>query len=231
MKTIIALMIALLPSFAFSEEIKLTWDYQLSAIDGFRCYQKTAYANDNYDFDSPVKTKNFPTGDIPAEVTEITIDLEGEENAVLKYLFVCRAFKGNLESENSNEVSYKVVRTIPPAPVGLSGFYDNAAGSIHIEWEQPQDGHIVYKWAVYYRLEGQIEYSDLGIVNYGHDLILESPFDVVAEGEKKSVFFTVVAFRRSGVYSSNSEEYGIEIDRGFVGPIENLKIEVDIPLE
>jgi hypothetical protein len=229
-KTIFAFMILLAAQIVQGEEIKLAWDYQ-SGIDGYRCFQKTAYATDKYDYFNPVKPKNYPDGNIPQQVTDITVDLPGEPLKVLKYLFVCRAFKGSVESADSNEVGYKVVNTVPPTPINLSGSYDDDNQMINLTWEQPQDNHIIYKWIVYYRLSENTDFTDLGIVNYNHELTLSTPFYVVPKGDKKTVIFTVVAFRRSGVYSDNSGELSIEIDRGIVGPVQNLKIDIDIPVE
>lgn len=231
MKTSIVLLTVLFPVIVFAEEVKLVWDMPSGAIDGFRVFQKTAYPQDSYNYDEPVKTKKYPDGNIPADVTEITIDLPGEPLKVLKYLFVCRAYKGSNESADSNEVGYKVVNTVPPVPVDLSAIYDDDAKTINLNWQQPQDGHIIYKWMIYYRLQGSNEYNDLGMVNYGQELALAAPFNVVGPGEKKTVYFTVVSFRRSGVYSGNAAEVELVIDRGEIHPVENLKIDIDIPVE
>lgn len=231
-KIFIAICLLFIATAALAEEITLMWDIPAdSQLDGFRCYQKTAYANDAYNYSNPVKTPIYPSGDIPADVDTLRVNVLGEEGGILKYLWVCRSYKGNEQSSDSNEVAYKVINTAPPVPINLNGRYDDAEKMIYLAWDQPLDNHIIYKWVVYYRIEGDSDYTEIAMVNYDQDPKIQAPFDVVLSGEKKTVYFTVVSFRRSGVYSENSAEYAIDIDRQKIPPIENLRISIDIPIE
>jgi len=204
------------------EEIILTWDAPIEVHDGVKIFQKTAKDGDVYDYSNPITTILFPG-------ISATINVLGEADAVLKYQWVARAYRDDIESIDSNEVSYKVVNIPPLTPVGLSGYYDTSKQVITLRWEQPADDWAIDHWVVYYRLPGR-EWAELGRVDDGNELTLTQDFNVVNSGEQQIIDFAVVAFRRSGVFSANSLEHSIEIDRRTVDPVQNLRIEVDIPL-
>lgn len=220
---------------AYGEQIRLQWDH-VDDVDGYRIYQ-TIRGGDpishTFDFTNPVTTETYPDGKIPQTETQITIDLPGVEGEDTKYMFVARTFRGDDTSENSNEVSY-VVSLVPPLPATeLIGGYDKNAGIISIAWEQPPDEYewrTVSHWIVYYRIRDG-EWTAIGRIDSDHDLTMEAPFDAVAEGEKESVEFVIVSYRRSGVYSADSQSLTLDIDRRDVPPIQNLRINIEIPVE
>lgn len=219
---------------ALAEQITLNWDIPSeSDIDGFRCFQRTAYADDAYHFDNPIKTSAHPDGSIGADINTLDVDVLGIEGGILKYMWVCRSFKGDAESENSNEVAYKVINTLPLTPAGLNGSYDAVNKTVNLNWDQPPEKHRVYKWVVFYKLEGDPDYTELAMVDYDNELTVTRPLDVVAKGERKTVYFTVISYRRSGVFSADSNQFQIDIDRrDSTDPPkpENLHIDIDIPV-
>ena len=220
---------------ARAEKITLQWD-SVDGVDGYYIFQTIRAGNPpthEFDYENPVTNTEYPDGKIPQDVTQITIDLPGVQDADTKYIFVARAFKDDLQSENSNEVAY-VVSLIPPfAAVELTGGYDKDAGLINLNWQQP-GGEPDYRqpvshWIVYYRIDGG-EWTAIGRIDTGNDLQLEAPFSAVAEGEQAQVEFTIVTYRRSGIYSENSNILTIDVDRRNVPPIQNLRINIEIPV-
>lgn len=220
-------------SIAQAEKIRLEWDYPADAvIDGFKLFQTTPAKNSAGQW---IEEFNYTTpliGDISPDARFVDVDPPGEPDKVVKYIYEIRAFKGANESESSNRASYKVVNIIPTPPISLTGEYKYDESVITLSWQQPADGYDVFRWVVYYRMDTDIEFTKLGSIDQGQVLSMVKPFDVVPAGESRVVYFTVVAFRRSGVYSGNSQEFAITIDRQ--GPPVtpgNLKININIPVE
>lgn len=220
------LILILIPAIGIAETITLEWDYpENQAIDGFKLFMKKKVA-ENFDYLSPVATLE-PTA------RSVAVDAPTVANKVQGYDFVLRAIKGELESADSNSVQYYVVGVVPAAPTALNGEYNKETSIISLSWEQPIDEYDIWQWIVYYRMEGQTEFSELGRVDKGQALILTEEFDKVAEGEEGTAYFTVVSFRRDyTVHSENSMEFALVIDRtGPPIPPENLKINIEIPVQ
>ena len=226
-KLFLFLFILLIPAIAFSETIQLEWDYTAddqTNIDGFRLYMRRLYTEE-YDYTNPVAT-------IPPEYRNYQIDAEAGEDTNRTYSFVIRAYKGDEESTDSNEVNYLVVGIKPAAPIELTGEYNKETSILNLNWEQPQDDFDIWKWIVYYRIDDDTEFIELGTVDKGQALTLVKDFNVVEPGQSKTVHFTVVAFRRDyTVHSENAAEFSIVIDRqGPPVPPDNLKINIEIPV-
>ena len=222
------ILIFLTPFQLLAEQVQLQWDYTTEnqeKIDGFKLYQKK-YWHDGYDFDTPIET-------LPPEARDTTIDVPPVIDKAMEYQFVIRAYKDEKESENSNQVEYTVVGIKPATPIQLTGEYNKSASIINLMWEQPQDEYDIYQWIVYYKLESENDYIELGRVDKGQALVLTKAFDIVAQGEEKTVYFTVISFRRDyNIHSENAQELALLIDRS--GPPvvpDNLKINIEIPIQ
>lgn len=216
---------------ARSENITLQWDHSGDPVaDGFHIFSRIA--GGQYDYNSPMETIEYPDGNIPADVRAVTIELEGEPDNILKYEFVARAFVTDLNSEDSNQVDYTVVRIPPPKALNLSGEFDRQNSIIKIQWDQPQDDYLVNHWRVYYKDsdQGPESYSELGLIRKDNPLELTTEFNIVENGEQKNIDFVVVSYRRSGVWSGNSQTLTLNIDRRIVSPVENLRINIEIPV-
>ena len=218
------------------EKITLQWD-PVDGVDGYYIYQTIRAGSPpehQFNYDQPVTNELYPNGKIPQDVTQITIDLLGVEDADTKYMFTARAFRGDEKSENSNEVSY-VVSLIPPfAAVELVGGYDKDAGLINLSWQQP-GGEPEYRqpvshWIVYCRERGAEEWKAIGRINSDHELSIEAPISAIMTGDKATLEFTIVSYRRSGVFSQNSDILSIEVDMRDVPPIQNLRLNIEIPI-
>lgn len=228
MKKLIFLFLILFPTIAFSETIQLEWDYPAedeSKIDGFKLFMRRLYTEE-YDYTNPVAT-------IPAVDRNYQIEVSPGEGANRTYSFVIRAYKGDEQSTDSNQVEYLVVGIAPQAPINLTGDYNKDTSILNLSWEQPTDEYDVWQWIVYYRLTDQIDFTELGRVDRGQALVLTQDFDVVAKGESETVFFTVVAFRRDyTIHSANAAEFALVIDRqGPPAAPENLKINIEIEVK
>ena len=231
MKFRLIVLMLIFPAIVMAERIQLQWDHSGDpAADGFHIFSRTA--GGQYDYDSPMETIEYPDGNIPSDVRAVTIDLDGEPDAVLKYEFVARAFITDQTSDDSNQVDYTVVRIPPPKPIDLSGNFDKDQGLIHIEWTQPADDYATNHWRVYFKLAEQPpeEFTELGLIKRDNPLELTAEFNIVAQGEQKDVDFVVVAYRRSGTWSGNSQTLTVNVDRRQVGPVENLRINIEIPV-
>jgi hypothetical protein len=224
-RVIIILFLVLFPLICFAEKIRLEWDPPTDQnITGVKVFQKTAKDGDNYDFSAPVAI-------VDKGVDFADVELPGEPNTVLKYQFVARAYRDIYESANSNEVSYKVINIMPISPSQLSGKYEN--GVVTLTWLQPEDPYPIYKWIVYYRLSPNDSWIELGTVDDLQNLTITKAFDAVPDGQRKTVTFSVTAFRRSGVYSTDNTVASVIIDRlgSDVPPIQNLRINIEIPVQ
>lgn len=203
-----------------AELITLTWDAPTEPHDGVRIFQKTAREGDIYNFSSPV-------ADIPFPGTTANVEVEGEPDAVLKYQWVARAYRDDLESSDSNEVSYKVVNIPPIVPVDLSAAQQGTV--ISLSWEQPSDPHPIDHWKVYAKTDG--DFVEIGTVDDENNLTLTADLNDLAPADQVTeLTFAVVAFRRSGVFSANSTEAIVTIDRRALPPVQNLRIEIEIPI-
>lgn len=227
-KTLLFLFLILFPTIAFSETIQLEWNYSAedeAKIDGFMLFMRRLYTEE-YDYTNPVAT-------IPANERTYQINVDPGDNANRTYSFVVRAYKGDEQSTDSNQVDYLVVGITPQAPINLTGDYNKDTSILNLSWEQPLDDFDIWQWIVYYRIDPEPEFTELGRVDRGQALILTKDFDVVQSGESKTVYFTVVSFRRDyNVHSGNSEEFSIVIDRqGPPVPPDNLIINIEIPVQ
>lgn len=224
---------------AHPEKIQLEWD-PVENVDGYYLFQTirawnpdTQQVEHEFDYSNPVKTETYPDGKIPQNITTLEIDLPGVSGADTKYMFTARSFRDDDQSCDSNEVPYVVSLVTPPAAAELSGSYIEDEKLIRISWDQPVedfDWRTISHWIIYYRIDGG-EWSALGRIDADHELSMQAPFNVVPQGEQKAVEFTIVSYRRSGVYSANSEILSIDVDRsGDVPPIENLRINIEFPV-
>lgn len=236
---VLGLVLAVLVFRASGEKIELAWD-SVDDVDGYRLFQairaadpETGEITHEYDFAQPITTESYPDGNIPQNVSALTVDLPGQQNADTKYMFVARSYRGDETSANSNEVSYVVSLVAPFAAVELSGSYDKDQSVVTISWNQPPDEYewrMISHWIVYYRIAGTEEWQAIGRIDADHVLEMTAPFDAVASGEQTSVEFTIVSYRRSGVYSANSEILTLDIDRREVPPVQKLRINIEIPV-
>ena len=224
------------PNYARSERIQLEWD-PVENADGYRIFMAPRLQREDgswgheYDYSAPIIPEGRVTGDIPQEVNQVIVDLPEIPDIEQKYMFVARAFRGDEESVDSNETAYKVNCITPPRPIELVGGFDKDNSMIRIAWSQPDDGYVVHHWRVYFRLSEEDDFVELGLLRKDNPLEITTEFNVVPDGEQRTVQFVVVAYRRSGTFSANSAVLDVDVDRrGPIGPIQNLRINIEIPV-
>lgn len=222
---LIFLIVLLVPQNLGAEKIRLEWDPPADeTYDGVKVFQHSAKPGSEYDFSAPVAI-------VDKGMNYADIEVPGDPDTVLKYQWVVRAYRDAYESANSNEVSYKVINVPPVQPAELSGKYEN--GIITLTWLQPEDPYPIYKWVVYYRLSDNDSWIELGTVDDMQNLTLTKAFDAVPDGRRETVTFSVTAFRRSGVYSTDNAVASVIVDRlgSTVPPVQNLRINIEIPVQ
>lgn len=228
---LVIIFTATLAVVARGEKITLTWD-TVDGVDGYYIYQ---YGKDEqYDYNKPVTTVVYPDGKIPQDVDRLIVDLPGIEGRDVKYRWVARSFRGDEQSVDSNEASYVVALTVPPAPGELAGSFDKPGGMINIAWLQPAEAEVwqtINHWIVYCREKGTENWNAVGRINSDHELAIEMPISAIITGDKATLEFVIVAYRRSGVYSSNSDILTIDVDTSVVPPMQNLRINIEFPVE
>lgn len=224
---------------AHAEKITLEWD-SVENVGGYYIYQ-TIHDYQGYedkigtrvfDFENPVKTEAYPDGKIPQNITTLTVDLPGIPGEDTKYAFTAKSFRGDSLSVQSNEVEFVVVLVPPIAPSQLQGSFNKDDGLISISWNQPADEtwRSVSHWIVYSRESGTEQWNAVGRINSDHELTIEMPISAIMTGDRATLEFVIVAYRRSGVYSQNSDILSIDVDRTDVPPIQNLRINIEIPV-
>lgn len=223
---LIALMLFFFISWVRAENVQLQWDYDGGPADGFHIYYKSGG-----DYSNPAATLEYPDGNIPIDIRQVTIDLPVTKGDVTKFVFIARTFKADNLSDPSNKVFYSVVGIPPLIPVTLEGNYDKEQSIIHVSWEQPQDEYPTHHWRVYARISGESDFKEIGLIRQEEGLELTTDFDLVPVGEQHTCEFVVIAYRRSGVFSSNSEILAMDIDRTQVDPVKNLKLNIQIPVK
>lgn len=226
MKFAIALFIALFMILVVSvcqapgDEFTFSWDYDDGAtIDGFKLYSghMGQFADGTWgaQYGDPIITG------IPPDAREITTVENGWEGQAKKFCFKMRAYRGENESADSNEVCVTIDNTPLQAPQGALGQWDASNNVVILQWSQPDLNRTKY-WQVYYKFSGEAEYRLLDkLDNSGQpDLVLSKEITDVPAGEIRDCIFTIVAYKDNAVFSPDSDEVAITIDRTPDAPIE-----------
>lgn len=216
------------------DEFTFSWDYEDGAvIDGFKLYSghMGQFADGTWgaQYGDPIITG------IPLDAREITTVENGWEGQAKKFCFKMRAFKGENESADSNEVCVTIDNTPLQAPQGALGKWDPSNNVVVLQWTQPDLNRTKY-WQVYYKFSGETEYRLLDkLDNTGQpDLVLSKEITDVPAGESRDCIFTIVAYKDSAVFSPDSAEVAITIDRRPDAPIpppDNFRLSVTIGVQ
>jgi len=226
MKTINFLFFLLLFTFSFSisnAEFTIDWDENDPLPDGYRLFSKIV--GSEYDYSSPIweglvhpVTINTLVPSLPEMPVPVDLTASYEKT--------------------TNEVTATWVQ--PPDPIATENYNlvvraylntgEESADSNEVEVEQSKR-NALSKWEVYYSETAGGPYISLGEVLGGTPGITQ-PITAVAEGEIKTIYFTVVAFGESGSFSANSSETSVVIDRRVTPvPPQNINVTVTIPVQ
>jgi chitinase len=131
-------IIATSATFVFSANVTLRWDANVPEPEGYRVFAREG--SQSYNYAHPIWENNLAT----CTLTGLT---EG-----ITYHFVVRAFDGDLESADSEEVDYTPLAVVPnQAPTADAGqnqvVYEGASVSLNGSGSSDADGTIAaYQW-------------------------------------------------------------------------------------
>ncbi|WP_372682959.1 choice-of-anchor U domain-containing protein [Desulfosarcina sp.] len=132
-------IVAGIVTFAHSANVTLRWDANVPAPEGYRVFFREG--TQSYNYDRPIWENNLTT-----------CTLSGLNEGVT-YHFVVRAYKGSLESADSEEVSYTPAAVVPnQAPAAVAGqnqvVYEGASVILDGSASSDTDGAIAgYQWS------------------------------------------------------------------------------------
>ena len=133
-------IIAGIATFAHSANVSLRWDANVPAPEGYRVFYRQGAQS--YNYHNPLK-----------QIALTTCTLTGLNEGVT-YYFVVRAYDGELESADSEEVSYTPAAVVPnQAPMAVAGHnqvvYEGSSVILDGSASSDPDGSIVgYQWAL-----------------------------------------------------------------------------------
>lgn len=108
MRSALIIILLLLSTACSAATVTLTWDLNDPAPDGYRVFVRPEGGSYNYD-------AVLWEGDLPPATVSV------DDGAT--WVFVCRAYAGENESADSNEVSYDATVVVPPIdPLATQGF-------------------------------------------------------------------------------------------------------------
>jgi hypothetical protein len=102
----------------------------------------------------------------------------------------------------------------PSPPADLAAAYDHSSGEIFLVWSQNGDVPVCY-WQVYYSLTSGGPYHKLGRAdNDGRSQqAFAAPLAVVPPGDTATIYLVVVSFRSNAIFSPESREADLIVDR------------------
>lgn len=228
------ILLLILPVLSFADDIQFNWDYENdSAIDGFRIYSGPMgqLADGTW---LPRYAEDPIANDIPPGAREYIATENGWEGVAKKWCFMARSFRGDKESPDSNYVCTIIDNTPIAYPVDLSASYNDELSQISLSWSQNDDFDRTKYWIVYYKLPDDEAFTALGeVANSGSsDLKMNVAFNAVPAGKLVDVSMVVVAFKNNEVYSANSDETVVTVDRlGAISEPNNFRFKLLIDVK
>lgn len=203
----------MISTIVLAEEVTLQWDPNDPTPDGYKMFRRED--GQLYNYASPIW--------IGTETLIKDSDI-GRSNEKVIYYWVVRAYVGDEESGDSNEVTY-TVNLLPPEVINnLEGGYNSVTNEIQLTWSQTGEEIPAY-WKIYYsEISGGL-YTELDTIqNTGIINITSIQTLSVNKGEMKTFYFVIVGFKSDSLYSANSNEVSIVVDRRMLTPINTLRI-------
>jgi len=210
------------PAFAGEEEIGLEWDPNIEAnIGGYGAYVGDAPGGPYPKF-----------ADIVHPTAEVWYTFNAPDGVITRKYFVVDAHNTDsptpLRSDYSNEVFWDYDWAAIEVCVELMAV--EADDIVTFTWKQG-DIERVKEWKLYM---GEVQggpYNILATVPYSGtpgDTYTTSQEMTVNAGEMKTFYFTLVTFTPNEVFSDNSNEASVVIDKRVIAPINTLRIKVRI---
>ena len=213
----LAMLAIPLVAFAGQVTIGLEWDANIEAyLAGYKAYVADAAGGPYTEF-----------SDIKEPTTEVDYIYDAPDGVATTKYFVVTAYREDpfLESGNSNEVF--MVYDFAPIEAATEFGATLDGDNINFVWKQG-DIERVKKWILYVK-EGGAEFVELATIDYTGtpgDQYSTTETMTVPDGEIKTFTFALVTFNPRGVFSANSNEVNITIDKRELGPVYNLQITI-----
>lgn len=200
--------------------ITLEWDPNTETyLAGYKAYVGDAAGGPYTEF-----------ADIKEPIVTIDYAYDAPDGAATTKFFVVTAYRETpfLESGNSNEVF--MVYDFAPI-VSATEFAAILDGdNINFTWKQA-DIERVKEWKLFVKEAGAAEFTELAVIPYSGtpgDQYSTTETMTVPAGEIKTFTFSLVTFNPRGVFSGNSNEVSVTIDKRDLVPVYNLKITVKV---
>jgi hypothetical protein len=213
-KLLVLLMVLLFATLGIADQLTFVWDPNDPAPEGYRLFQR---------LEGEEYSNHFWQG----QETTATTDVNGVAGQKTDYYFVVRAYEGDTESLDSNEVKHTVDLVPPVTASDVIASYEASTSEITLSWKQSGLEEIIY-WKVYYAEDAGGPYSEIEtVLNIGQSEIFATRVLEVPLGSMQTFYFTIVSFKRDSLYSLNSEEVFVTVDnRISTEPVQNFKITV-----
>jgi hypothetical protein len=223
---------------ADADQVTLQWDYNDPAPDGYLLYQRQDDGTYNYGQAVVIPGTTNDQGDIPPTLNTVTITGLGVICNITDYYWVVRAYldrSGTRDtSGDSNEVTMRVDWDCPIAVTNFQATFNYETSEINMGFEQT--GNVpVDNWKIYSTTTPGENYQLFDTVtNDGSNTpTITKPFTDVAEGDRQTIYFTVVSFRfadNADIHSPNATEVAVDIDRRTTPQAPSLRV-VTIPVQ
>lgn len=235
MKKIFVLML-IIPSVVMADIVHFEWDYPTDQdIDSFSIYSGPMRQADSGAWLPDWGHDPLLSGIDPA-ARSATLTNPGLPDIDHNFCYVIRAVRRGYESANSNQVCARINNTPLMAPIELQGAYDDEQETVSLSWAQADVSRAAF-WNVYYRFiddpgAGFIELGRVDNIGQSEPTITRA-IENVPEDQITSIAFAVVAYKDYQIYSPNSAEITIYIDRRSkeVPPASNFRFRINIPVD
>lgn len=213
-------------------KVSFAWDCNVEPdVAGYRLFARMNA--DPYDYTKPYEfTCTVVSGQCPTDPAKMVCegsidDLSAPDGVLTDFKFVARAFDTEgAESGDSNEVSLGVDRTALPTVTDFSGSYDKTTDQVTLSWKQSPAGRVTH-WKVFVSDQTGGPYAELlQVDNSGsEDVTATTPITGTPPGQVTTKYFVVVGYAAWDIYSSNSAEVAVAIDKNLPpADVMNLRI-------
>jgi hypothetical protein len=216
-------LLACVPVNAGSWKVAFEWDDYIDAADSthFELHESAA-AGGPYS-DTTIIVDNIS----PSTLTEIEYTSTKPDGTATTTYFILKAVGTNGEkSDPSNEVSFVYDFAPIAVPGAFTATYDKDSDTITFTWTQG-DLDRVDKWLLYSSETSGQDYVELASIdNTGGPPHSATETITVPAGEKSTFYFVLVSFTEFGVFSQNSVEATVTIDKTKPEPVLNFRLKV-----
>ena len=229
--SLISILILFIVPLIGAEDIPVTfrWDADVQTVESVPWDRLLFYERvdgGQYDYLSPIKVLPQAYVEGKSEPVEIEMVIEYPDGEITTKYFIVQAANADLKSEDSDEVSLEINLT-PLSAFNFTAVYNKEEASIDFAWQREDERFTSWKIFVsqisggpYDNVIADIPYEE-GVVDKSMSMSIDGYFPV---GEETTQYFTMVGFGKYGVYSPDSSEIGITIDRRGVDSVINFRI-------